>query len=539
MKRIILAFSLLFAFASGLSAANDKLDQKLKKLKQDQSGDERVVVIIQSSDPNSLPTKVAGLKGQTLKTFVNLGAVTAEIKLKDLDNLINDPAITVISFDEAVKANSIADGLEPANSSSGALAALTKWGAAGAGIGVAIIDSGIAKHSDLDQNVFATLDWVDGGANRDDGFGHGTHVAGVVAGTGRVNSAFAGIAPAARLANLRVLDSNGFGQTSDVIAAVDWVIQHRNDKGWDGKPLNLRVINLSLGHAPYESATTDPLTTICRKAVAAGIVVVAAAGNYGRDANGNQVRGGITSPGTEPSIITVGAVSTFGSPSRADDVLASYSSLGPTIDNIMKPDIVAPGSKVVGPLAANNTLLKTYPQIQIDRNYMWLSGTSMATPIVSGAVAMMLSAQSNLTPNTVKAILMFTAEKKDPTLGTGAGYLNVAGAMDVTKNINPMAAKNSFWVKDPLQMAASASTINLYSFPWGQTIVWDETLYYGTFIYYNQPAFGLTIVWGDDTAWASTIVWESDVAALTTMLVAKTIIWEDSLFQTIVWDLAF
>src|SRR5262249_28479201 len=140
-------------------------------------------------------------------------------------------------------------------------------------------------------------------------------------------------------------------------------------------------------------------------------------GNFGKDIYGNPVYGGITSPGTEPSVITVGSVTTWGTPSRSDDVQASYSSKGPTIDNIIKPDIAAPGSLMISTMSPNNYLATLYPGLQVGNTpYMRLSGTSMAAPVVSGAVAMILSAVPGLTPNAVKSILMYTAETKGEVL---------------------------------------------------------------------------------------------------------------------------
>src|SRR5262249_23531203 len=157
---------------------------------------------------------------------------------------------------------------------------------------------------------------------REDPYGHGTHVAGIVGGAG-ANVAqgipLAGGAPGARPIGLRGLGSPGDGNTSFVSSGIDWVSTNKNIMWADGKELKIRVISLSLGHIPLEGAATDPLSVECRKAVQAGIVVVTAAGNYGKDAAGNTVYGTILTPGIEPSVITVGAATTWGTPSRTDD----------------------------------------------------------------------------------------------------------------------------------------------------------------------------------------------------------------------------
>jgi serine protease AprX len=213
---------------------------------------------------------------------------------------------------------------------------------------VAVLDSGIAPVGDMSAQIMQTVDLITGSTTPSDPYGHGTHVAGILAGVGTSsNYKYLGAAPQASIFNIRVLDQDGSGLTSNVIAGIEWVIKYNSHN----KKTPIRVINMSLGHAPMESAATDPLTLECRKAVAAGIVVVASAGNYGKDPNGNSVYGGITSPGTEPSVITVGAVNTHGSLNRADDIVAGYSSRGPTIDGLIKPDLVAPGSNIVAPLA--------------------------------------------------------------------------------------------------------------------------------------------------------------------------------------------
>ncbi len=160
------------------------------------------------------------------------------------------------------------------------------------------------------------------------------------------------MAPDARLLNLRAMGPDGSGATSDVIAAIDWAIAHQAE-------YNIRVINLSLGHPVFESAADDPLCQAVQRAVDAGILVVAAAGNFGKTAEGCPIVGGIVSPGNSPAALTVGALNTKGTPQRSDDVMATYSSRGPTaIDGVVKPELVAPGNRIVS-VSANQSVFET------------------------------------------------------------------------------------------------------------------------------------------------------------------------------------
>jgi serine protease AprX len=208
------------------------------------------------------------------------------------------------------------------------------------------------------------------GSNKD-GYGHGSHVAGTAAGRneGGYNSAgFDGVAPNANLIDVRVLDGRGLGQVSDVIAGIDWVLSNRASR-------NIRVMNLSLGAASSESWVTDPLCRAVRQAAGAGITVVAAAGNYGRTELGVERYGSITAPGNDPSVITVGAANTHQTDARSDDSVTYFSSRGPTRgysvdaagtrrhDNLLKPDLLAPGNRVVAAESRFSFLIDNYPQL--------------------------------------------------------------------------------------------------------------------------------------------------------------------------------
>ncbi len=248
---------------------------------------------------------------------------------------------------------------------------------------------------------------VESDLSANDQYGHGTHVAGIIGADGN-GSVYIGMAPGVNLINLKVLDQNGAGTDSQVIAAINQAIQLKSQ-------YNIRIINLSLGRPVFESAANDPLCQAVEAAWKAGIVVVVAAGNDGRNNSfGSYGYGTITAPGNDPYVITVGAMNSMGTTTRSDDVMTSYSSKGPTvIDHIVKPDIVAPGNLIASVLAPGSTLVQLYPQNQVGSHFV-LSGTSMATPVVSGAAALLLQQTPSLTPDQVKARLMRNATKNFP-----------------------------------------------------------------------------------------------------------------------------
>ena len=299
-------------------------------------------------------------------------------------------------------------------------------GVNGQGVTVAVIDSGISAHPALSQKVIANVSYVTGDAQVDDAFGHGTHIAGIIAGssTGVTSLYNGGIAPGAKLVNIRVLGKDGTGWTSDVIAGIEWAIAHRDQ-------YKIRIINLSLGHPVTEPSATDPLCVAVMKAASAGILVVASAGNSGKSADGSPILGGITSPGNSPYAVTAGAVNTKATVSRKDDVMATYSSRGPTrFEFSVKPDVVAPGNKIVSLEAYGSTLVKNSPFLHVagkpTNAYMQLSGTSMSAAMVSGGAALLLQATPNMSPEQMKIALQTgsTFMTDGGLMGGGAGSVN-------------------------------------------------------------------------------------------------------------------
>jgi serine protease AprX len=409
---------------------------------------------------------------------------------------------------------------------SGSRAVQEVMGYDGAGVGVAVIDSGITNwHDDLGYNgsnykvkvvngqrVTKFVDFVNGRTTAYDDNGHGTHVAGIIAGNGYdTQGARAGIAPAANIVTLKVLDEHGGGYISNVIAALDWVVKNR-------VTYNIRVVNLSVGAAVTESYMTDPLTLAAKRCVDAGIVVVTAAGNLGKNPRtGKTQYGAITAPGNAPWVLTVGGYSHEGSVVRYDDKIGGYSSRGPTaIDFLAKPDVVAPGTGIVSLSAPGSLFYNTKAQFLLGgslwsllgkKPYLSLTGTSMASPIVSGTVALMIQANPKLTPNMVKAIIEYTAQKYNyDALTQGAGFLNTKGAVDLAKFLAaPKAGQNypsnRTWSKTILwgNQRLSKGVIKPAGSAWALNTVWGAA----------SDADGDNIVWGTNCATkdCDNIVW--------------------------------
>jgi serine protease AprX len=387
-------------------------------------------------------------------------------------------------------------------------------GLTGAGVTVAVLDSGIAaNHDDLPaSSVVGFMDFVNGRTTRYDDYGHGTHVAGIIAGKGKDSGGqMAGTAPGAKLFVIKVLDKNGNGKVSNVIAALNWLRDN-------GAAYGVRVVNLSFGTAPDDDPSVDPLALAAQAVVQRGIVVVAAAGNNGQSSDGKQIWGGITSPGDSPWVITVGASSSMGTLTRKDDTMAAFSSRGPAVGHIAKPDLVASGVGIVAAAASGSTLVNMLPQFLVapacslglcpstgSTPYLSLSGTSMAAPAVSGTVALMLQANPNLTPNMVKAILQYTAEfrKGYSPLEQGAGFLNSLGAVRLAKyyyNTVPGTpvpsskkwSKAIYWGNHRLTNGVMRPSYN----------AWKTTTQWGSL----TSAAGNKVTWGT-SAWDDNIIW--------------------------------
>jgi serine protease AprX len=544
MKRLLMF--MLLIFTAGFSFANpSKISKDLRGKK---SSDSLAVIVQYNQVPSEAHHQKVRNKGGQLKTelpVVKGGAYS--LPASELENLAADPDITYITPDRQVRAS-----LDFAEAATNANIAL-QYGWDGTGVGIAVIDSGISSHLDLKDSkgnlrIVYGRDLIGGGT--DDRYGHGQHVAGILAGNGSRSSGsgythtFRGIAPNAKLINLRVLDSNGYGADSTVISGIQLAISLKTK-------YNIRIINLSLGRPVYESYALDPLCQAVESAWRAGIVVVVAAGNEGRNnSQGTDGYATINAPGNDPYVITVGAMKTMGTSSRGDDQIASYSSKGPTLmDHFVKPDLVAPGNRIISLLASNGSLVNSFIQNSIalsyyqatgssalSTDYFRLSGTSMATPMVSGAAALLLQKQPSLTPDQLKARLMKTASKTFPATSTavdpdtgvtytsqydiftiGAGYLDIWAALNNTD----LATKPAFSPSVRFDSSSgSVSVITDQSAVWGSTAVWGTGAVWGTNVFLNgtSAVWGTGAVWGSSTTQGFSAVWGTGAVWGTTSL---------------------
>jgi serine protease AprX len=482
-----------------------KLDPALTQRAKRGLGISRAIVTLNGvCDLSAAYAKVGGKKGAH---FTTINSDLVELPNVALVKIAEHPCVNGLHWDRPVRGH-----MSFASVVSGARAVQQSYGYDGAGVGVAVIDSGITGwHNDLTylgtnpqvkvisgQRVSKFVDFVNGHTSAYDDNGHGTHVAGIIGGNG-VDSGGPrkGIAPASNIISLKVLNGLGSGSISHVIAAFDWAVTNRVAN-------NIRVINVSVGASVSESYKTDPLCLAAKRAVDVGIVVVAAAGNLGKNPiSGLPQYGGINAPGNAPWVLTVGAYSHEGTLTRTDDVMGRYSSHGPTaIDFGAKPDVVAPGTGIVSMSEPGSFLYNSNPLYLVagslitNKNrkpYLSLTGTSMAAPMVAGTAALMLQANPALTPNLVKAIIEYTAESRpyDP-LTQGAGFLNTKGAVDIAKFL----------------AAPQAGHVYPSNTAWSRTILWGNRRLSRGVIKPAGSAWALNTVWGAATdGEGDNIVW--------------------------------
>ncbi|MBS1721548.1 MAG: S8 family peptidase [Armatimonadetes bacterium] len=522
---------------------SQKTDSFVQRLIQDKIREE-VSVIVKTGGRlgASQAATIESLGGRVVQKLGLIGSVVVQLPGDRLAKLATLRFVERVSLDaKMVKKD------EFTFENSMAAAAFAASGLTGRGVTVAVLDSGIDDNDDLDNpltgksRILNAVSFAPKSVGTDDRCGHGTHVAGIIAGNGFKSSGngyfrtFYGLARKANLLNVRVLDAAGSTNVSNVVSAIQWVVSNKSLYG-------VRVINLSLGHEVGESYKTDPLCQALEKAWKAGIVVVCAAGNEGRtsalalgssgDNEGyGTAYGSVASPGNDPYVITVGAMKALDD-SRSHDTIATYSSRGPArLDYVLKPDIIAPGNQVISlrkplsflELTGPNNVVPTSsycsrPSLLSSSNYFKMSGTSMATPVVAGAVAMMLEADPSLTPDTVKARLMVSADKWAAASGDadpctyGAGYLNVAAAVNNRMVLRTPALSPSLTLDSNGNLVVDGDPASGVQSLWGGATelraVWGSRAVWGT-----NKLNGNRALWGS-SVWSNRAMWGTSTFSL-------------------------
>ena len=475
--------------ASPLSGANAQLAQQALNLLQLNGQGQAALPLLASA---------AGLANAAAITTLSLAPGVAYIHF-DAPVRAHDGAISatnlVTAYPRAVNADRV-------------------WamGRSGQGVTVAVLDSGITRDADLVQptdRILASVNFADPLSTLADPGGHGTHVAGTIAGNGtRSNGQYVGIAPGANLVDVRVLDANGNGRISSVVLGIQWALDHRTQ-------YNIRVLNLSLGAQPPATYRLDPMAAAVEIAWLRGLVVVAAAGNSG---------GAPDSPGADPYVITVGATDDQATATVGDDLVGWFSSYGTPLASTSKPEIVAPGRRIVSIRAAGSTLDRLLPDRVVTASngatYFRLTGTSMATGVVSGVVALLLQQQPALTPDQVKAVLTGTARAFGQTSGvspnpaaSGAGSIDAYVA--VTSGTRPPANRG--------HRPADPTARSCYAAVYGQPLAWLNPLANG--IAWNLLTWS-TLSW-DNLAWDN-LAWDN--------LAWDNLAWDNLAWDNLAWD---
>lgn len=442
LVRALLLVALLAAFVPfnwAVSQPAPKAQPILLSMAAEQP-DQRVAVVVQkqAADAN-VETVVSGLGGRVTQNLHLINSFVAELPARAVPALAAAHGVRWVSLDAPVvetgKGSTCADCINTSNLQNAYIRAIRAdqlWNTApylqGQGVGVAVVDSGLSagSSSDFGTRVLASAKFNSNTGTANDGYGHGTHVAGIVGGNGTLSSgAYIGVAPKVNLINVKVSDDYGAGSISDVVAGLQWIYDNRT-------VYNIRVVNISLNSSVPESYHTSPLSAAIEILWFNGVVVVVSAGNNGTGNVNNNI---VYPPANDPFAITVGAANDKGTPDIGDDSLAPFSAYGTTESGFPKPDLVAPGTNIVAPLASPNTVLATAHPDHIvlvgrKKTYFRMSGTSMSAPVVAATAALLLQDEPTLTPDQVKYRLMATARPFKN--GSGAGYLDAYGAVNGT-----------------------------------------------------------------------------------------------------------
>src|SRR5580693_1718494 len=440
-------------------------------------------VIVTASGLLSPVTAVLQVGGSVQTQFQLINGVLASIPTAAAAVLNALPGI-VVTPDAQVSLQDVPESTGPHAPSDAFLtqtgaSRLAAQGDTGQGVTVAVVDTGIDQLPDFSGRLIGGVDLTGGGDPFQDSYGHGTFVAGLIAGDGASsNGQYSGEAPGANLVSIKVAGANGLTDLGTIIQGLQWAVDHQ-------ALYQIKVLNLSLGFQSNESTVINPLDLAVSAVWDAGITVVASAGNAG------PFNGTILSPGDDPLVITVGALDDMGAAtdSTNGDEMTDFSSAGPTSpDGWVKPDLVTSGRSLVSLAAPGSSLVSEYPSAQIGTANFTGSGTSFSTAITSGAVALILADNPGLTPDQVKARLLGTTNPGpvgNPFVD-GHGALNAyaaatAGPMDFHQSATGLIG------------ALLGATVSLL--PTGSADTWNASLWSGLSV--NQAPGG-----GNWNGWA-------------------------------------
>jgi serine protease AprX len=463
------------ALESATTAAEDRVDPRIVAMAL-RTPQQSVRVIVQKMGQDATVERlVAEMGGKVVSPLPIINAFAAEMSTDAAYQLGKNPSVRWISIDAQVHSTltEIITGRgkkEPPNTYLDTLGIPDLWKQklSGTGIGVAVIDSGVDTGNDFSQLA------INKGFNLNsvtplDLYGHGTHIAGIVAGNGRNSyGKYIGIAPATTLVGLKVSNDLGLAFESDVVKAIQWV--HENKARY-----NIRVVNLSLNSGVESSYHTSPLNAAAEILWFSGVVVVVSAGNSGGQSGYNTV---LAPPANDPFFITVGASDERGTAGIDNDVVAAYSAAGITLDGYRKPDIIAPGTAIYSVMAKHSPWPLLYPDRTAGNGkYFRMSGTSMAAPMVVGVVALMLQDEPHLTPDQVKYRLINSTSRTLDTVIDGETvslpYLDAVAAVNgtTTESANTgLVANQLLWTgSSPVDW----SSVNWNSVNWN-SVNWNS-----------------------------------------------------------------
>lgn len=508
----VLAMTLPLAATAGNGTGGDKGKSYVAPgVLQAAEKNDKVQVIIQASGGLEDAKKAFQGLGNLKKELGLIGAVAAELPASKIEKLMEIDGLTV-TLDAPVKATAFTSTqLWPHENGVAKL-----WNHSYTMPAIAIVDSGIEKSlPDFDLGARVIHREVIASLPQDptklDGRGHGTFVAGIAAGSA---PGFAGSAPRANLVDIDVMDDKGQAMTSDVIAAAEWIVANKDR-------FNIRVANFSLHSSGVLSIRHHPLNKAVEKLWFAGVVVVAPTGNYGMPTGPSGVK---HAPGNDPFVLTVGALDINGSAKIGDDSVAPWSAYGYTNEGFMKPEVVAAGRYMVGPVGALSSLASERPEKIVQAGYMQLSGTSFSAPVVAGIAAQIIARNPTLTPDQVKGAIMKTARRVPNAsfLQQGRGQINAVRSFDAKSFPNPNASLNRFVKTDPVSgnMWDAAAW---YDAAWSDKAAWDSAAWYDAAwndAAWNDAAWNdaawADAAWNDaawaDAAWADSTAYEDNAA---------------------------